>query len=77
MLSTRVAALRAGYAAEWRHAIPPLERRTPAMSGAREAVEGAADVYTDAWTSMGQEAEAEGRRDAFAPYRVNQALLEL
>ena len=32
----------------------------------REAVDGAAVVYTDAWTSMGQEAEAEERRDAFA-----------
>lgn len=41
----------------------------------REAVEGAAVVYTDAWTSMGQEAEAEERRDAFAPYRVDAALL--
>jgi len=43
----------------------------------REAVEGAAVVYTDAWTSMGQEAEAEERRDAFAPFQVNRALLSL
>ena len=41
----------------------------------REAVDGAEAVYTDAWTSMGQEAEAEERRDAFAPYQVNEALL--
>ena len=41
----------------------------------REAVEGAAAVYTDAWTSMGQEAEAEERRDSFAPYQVNAGLL--
>jgi ornithine carbamoyltransferase len=41
-----------------------------------EAVRGAAAVYTDAWTSMGQEAEAEERRDAFARYRVDAALLE-
>ena len=41
----------------------------------REAVEGAAVVYTDAWTSMGQEAEAEERRDAFARYQVNRDLL--
>jgi len=40
-----------------------------------EAVRGAAVVYTDAWTSMGQEAEAEERRDAFARYRVDAALL--
>ena len=40
-----------------------------------EAVRGAAVVYTDAWTSMGQEAEAEERREAFAGYQVNAALL--
>ena len=40
-----------------------------------EAVDGAAAVYTDAWTSMGQEAEAEERRDAFARYQVNRDLL--
>jgi ornithine carbamoyltransferase len=41
-----------------------------------EAVTGAAVVYTDAWTSMGQEAEAEERRDAFRAYQVNDALLD-
>jgi ornithine carbamoyltransferase len=40
------------------------------------AVAGAAVVYTDAWTSMGQEAEAEERRDAFARYQVNSRLLQ-
>ena len=40
-----------------------------------ELVEGANVVYTDAWTSMGQEAEAEERRDAFAAYRVDDALM--
>jgi len=40
------------------------------------AVEGAAVVYTDVWTSMGQEAEAEARRARFAEYQVNEALLE-
>jgi ornithine carbamoyltransferase len=40
-----------------------------------DAVRGAAVVYTDAWTSMGQEAEAEERRDAFARYQVNVDLL--
>jgi ornithine carbamoyltransferase len=43
----------------------------------REAVRGAAVVYTDAWTSMGQEAEAEERRDAFAAFRVDDALLDV
>ena len=39
-------------------------------------VRGADIVYTDAWTSMGQEAEAEERRDAFAGYRVDDAMLD-
>jgi ornithine carbamoyltransferase len=38
-------------------------------------VRGANVVYTDAWTSMGQEAQAEERRDAFAAYRVDDALM--
>jgi ornithine carbamoyltransferase len=41
-----------------------------------ELVRGADIVYTDAWTSMGQEAEAEARRDAFAAYRVDDALMD-
>ena len=44
---------------------------------AREAVEGADFVYTDTWTSMGQEAEVETRREIFAPYQVNADLLEI
>jgi ornithine carbamoyltransferase len=40
-----------------------------------EAVRGAGFVYTDTWTSMGQEAEAEQRRRLFARYQVNPALL--
>jgi ornithine carbamoyltransferase len=41
------------------------------------AVEGAAVVYTDVWTSMGQEAETEARRARFAEYQVDEALLGL
>jgi len=41
------------------------------------AVSGADVVYTDVWTSMGQEAEAEERRRIFAPYRVDEGLLSL
>ena len=40
-----------------------------------QAVEGADFVYTDVWTSMGQEDEGERRREIFAPYQVNAALL--
>ena len=39
-----------------------------------EAVTGAQAVYTDVWTSMGHEAEAERRRQAFRDYQVNEAL---
>lgn len=41
---------------------------------AAEAADGADVVYTDAWTSMGQEAEAVKRREIFPPFRVNSAL---
>lgn len=41
---------------------------------AAEALDGADAVYTDVWTSMGQEAESEERRRAFAPYQVNSEL---
>ena len=41
----------------------------------RAAIQGADVVYTDTWTSMGQEAEAEERRKIFPPYQVNPALL--
>ena len=40
-----------------------------------EAVRGAHFVYTDVWTSMGQEAEAEQRRALFEPFQVNARLL--
>ena len=43
----------------------------------REAVSGADVVYTDVWTSMGQEDEAKQRRAVFEPYRVTPELLEL
>jgi len=41
------------------------------------AVSGADVVYTDVWTSMGQEAEAEERHRTFASYQVNTELLSL
>src|SRR5262249_30736250 len=43
----------------------------------RKAVQGADVVYTDVWASMGQEHEAEKRREVFAPYQVNDPLLAL
>jgi ornithine carbamoyltransferase len=44
---------------------PPIVTTDP-----MEAAEGADVVYTDVWTSMGQEAESEARRQAFQGYIV-------
>jgi len=41
----------------------------------KEAVQGADIIYTDVWTSMGQEAEREERLRIFPPYQVNGALV--
>jgi len=43
----------------------------------RLAVGGADVVYTDVWASMGQEAEAERRRQIFGSYQVDDELLSL
>ena len=42
----------------------------------REAVAGADLIVTDVWSSMGQEEEAAQRRARFAPYQVNETLLD-
>jgi ornithine carbamoyltransferase len=42
-----------------------------------DAVVGADAVYTDTWTSMGQESEGEKRRMIFGPYQVNDNLMAL
>jgi ornithine carbamoyltransferase len=65
--------------------IMPLGLRSSRKVGAEiallkdpgEAVKGADVVYTDVWTSMGQEAEAQKRRKAFAGYQVDKKLLAL
>src|SRR5439155_1637578 len=41
------------------------------------AARGADVIYTDVWTSMGQEAEAKARHQAFRPYQVNERLVAL
>ena len=48
-----------------------IERFTDPLA----AVRGADAVYTDVWASMGEEHEADHRRQVFAPYQVNAALM--
>ncbi len=43
----------------------------------RVAADSADVIYTDVWTSMGQESEQEARMKAFKPYQVNSRLVEL
>lgn len=43
----------------------------------KNAVLGADVVYTDVWASMGQEHEAELRKQAFEPFQVNESLMSL
>jgi ornithine carbamoyltransferase len=58
-----------------------LEAERRSVGGVRrfrepgEAVRGADVVYTDTWTSMGQEAEAQWREIVFAGYQVNETLM--
>ena len=46
------------------------------VTGDLKAFDTATAIYTDVWASMGQESEKESRRKAFAPYQVNQALMD-
>jgi ornithine carbamoyltransferase len=52
---------------------PPANVRQ--VADPAEAVDGAAIVCTDVWVSMGQDDESQVRRAAFAPYRVDEALM--
>jgi ornithine carbamoyltransferase len=60
-----------------------IARKFAAESGSKltflrdphEAVKHAHAIYTDTWTSMGQEAESKKRELVFPPYQVNAALV--
>jgi len=70
-----------GY--ELRDDVVTLGREFAAQSGSKvelghdpaAAVRGADVIYTDVWTSMGQEEETEKRLKVFSPYQVNAALV--
>jgi ornithine carbamoyltransferase len=49
--------------------------RVQQFTDPRQAVSGVDAIYTDVWTSMGEEHEAAQRRAVFAPYQVNESLM--
>jgi len=62
--------------AEAKHVAKETRSKIELFTDATEAVAGAQAVYTDAWTSMGFEAEEKIRRNIFQPYQVNRKLME-
>jgi ornithine carbamoyltransferase len=61
------------FLAQLKRESPDLQLRV--TTDPAEAVRDAAAIYTDVWTSMGQEKEAEQRRKDFAAYQINSKLL--
>lgn len=60
---------------------PGYEPAVPATAGVTvtnriEGLQDATVVYTDVWASMGQEDERDARRRAFAPYQVDQRVMQ-
>jgi ornithine carbamoyltransferase len=51
------------------------QSRIKYLSDPHEAVKGAHVIYTDTWTSMGQEEETAKREAVFPPYQVNAQLV--
>jgi len=63
-----------GVVAEARRAARETKGKVEILSSPEEAVAGVQAIYTDVWTSMGQEAEASARSAAFVGYQVNSDL---
>jgi len=64
----------------WREASARAALRGSTLRWVEEPVAAVRDadvVYTDVWVSMGDEGETEARREAFAGYQVNEALMDL
>jgi ornithine carbamoyltransferase len=54
---------------------PELALEDATNHGLDDALAGADGVYTDVWVSMGDEEDAERRRELLAPYRIDEQLL--
>ncbi len=72
-----VAACPPGYTPDARvqATVRRLGGRVEVTDDPRQAATGADVIYTDVWTSMGQEAERERRLEAFGRYQVNETLI--
>jgi ornithine carbamoyltransferase len=58
------------------HEPPPgIAEEVTVGNDAHAAVKGADVVYTDVWTSMGRESEADSRQSVFESYRVTEELM--
>jgi ornithine carbamoyltransferase len=64
----------AEFLSEYARAMPKAELLV--NGSPYHAVAKADIIYTDVWTSMGQEAERQERRRKFTPFQVNAALME-
>jgi len=70
LIAGRIAGVEVAVASPQELSLPEAPGVEPA-----EAVRGAHAVYTDVWVSMGDEADAERRRELLAPYRIDAALV--
>ena len=72
-----VAACPPGYTPDERvqATVRRLGGRLEVTDDPRKAASGADVIYTDVWTSMGQEAERERRLEAFGRYQVNETIV--
>jgi ornithine carbamoyltransferase len=70
LIACRLAGVEFAIAAPPEFALPELQ-----SVPLDEAVDGAHAIYTDVWVSMGDEDDADRRRELLAPYRLDEALL--
>jgi ornithine carbamoyltransferase len=71
MIASRLAGVEFAIATPPELALPELESQP-----LDEAVAGAHAIYTDVWVSMGDEPDADRRRELLAPFKVDDALLD-